>query len=531
MSFKFLCVSVLGLILSLPMLAQVEDESLGDLSAWGQRYLSSQEEEFAPDLWQGSDTKQLLEQLQDLRVSQLSPAGRELLRRVILSPAEAPDGEDSDELLAERAKWMMQLGEARAAAALAPRLESEIQNLDTETLAIDLDLAAGREASACAALAGPPRTEPYWLKLRAVCAVLSENYTEAELAIEVASAQDVNDPWLVEVIFAASGDLPNRPNARYDTGLNIALSTKTDLDTSRITLAGSRPDLAAAAAQRPGVPIDLKARFVQMAATRDLISSTKRRALLREHLSQPDYLPANNLEQTLAVVTASDSTLQDKARRLAQAFRAQSRADFSTYRHMAELFLPDLKRLRTNAESAEFALDFARASLAAGDNSQARRWLASLNITGAPEVDAFAWAKLEALAEMTRSDPSPALQSGVLERLIVSAESQSQKEQVADTLSLWMALNLNLSPAAREALNALSDEDRRLSPGALMHLQAAAQQGLIAETALSVLVALQTGKGTLSKSDMTALVRALRQIGVPDLATAFALESTAFWRD
>ena len=108
-------------------------------------------------------------------------------------------------------------------------------------------MASGNEASACQRLSGPVPEGTYWLKLRAVCAVLQENYSGAELAVEFASAQGLNDPWFIEAIFAASGDVPNPPNARFDTGLNIALSSKANLDTSRVTLSASRPDLAAAA--------------------------------------------------------------------------------------------------------------------------------------------------------------------------------------------------------------------------------------------------------------------------------------------
>ena len=150
-------------------LAQVEDEGMGELNAWGQRYLDIGEKEFPINLWRGSDDDTLLALLQSVRTAELTPAERSLLRRAVLSPATQPRGAQAEALLAERARLMLELGEARAAAALAPKLKQDPRGLDAETLAVDLDMASGQEASACATLAGPVKEGVYWLKLRAVC--------------------------------------------------------------------------------------------------------------------------------------------------------------------------------------------------------------------------------------------------------------------------------------------------------------------------------------------------------------------------
>ena len=133
----------------------------------------------------------------------LSPAERRLLRRAVLSPATRPVGAKAEALLAERARLMLELGEERAAADLVPHLQEETLGLDAETLAVDLDMASGQELSACSQLDGPVRDGGYWLKLRAVCAVLQDNVAGAQIAIEVAEIQGVMDEWTVAAIFAA----------------------------------------------------------------------------------------------------------------------------------------------------------------------------------------------------------------------------------------------------------------------------------------------------------------------------------------
>lgn len=511
--------------------AQIEDESLGELNAWGQRYLPTGEAEFATTLWRGSDNLVLLDKLDDLRVNHLSPAQRRLLRRIILSPAEAPRGDGSDALLAERARLMLALGEARAAAALVPNLPSDIRDLDAETLAVDLDMAAGREASACRALNGPLKEGVYWLKLRAVCAVLVDNFSGAELAIEFAEAQGFSDPWMIEAIFAASGDVPNPPNARYDSGLNIALSTKAELDTSRITLAGSRPDLAAAAAQRPGVPPDLKVRFATIASQVGLIDPQTRRQILLERLQQVDYEPTNSIERGLVILTTPETPMVDRAREIHRLLGEQSRAELAQYRSRAQLLLPDLRRIRATAETAEYALRFARASFAAGDNAQARRWLSSLDREGAPEVDPFTVSLLEAVDLMSGGDASLASQKAIAERLIEHLDEAEDADIAAELFSSWVGLGFQLDAKARAKLATTPVPESRIPSADMVAILASAHADAVAETGLRVLVAMQADNAPLAASDVVLLLQALKQIGADDIAADLALERLSYWQE
>ncbi|MEL6858784.1 MAG: hypothetical protein AAFO74_10390 [Pseudomonadota bacterium] len=423
--------AVFSVALSMPSAAQIESDGMGEISAWGQRYLSSNETEFPSSLWRNSDDETLLGLLQAVRASKLGPAERGLLRRVILSPATPPRGAMAEALLAERARLMLELGEARAAAALVPQLEQAAPGLDAETLAIDLDLASGQEASACGALNGPIRDGAYWAKLRAVCAVLRDNYSGAELAIEFAAAQGVQDDWMVEAIFAAAGDTPNPPGARFDTGLNIALSSKAALDTSRVTLAGDRPDLAAAAARRPNVPVELRARFAEMASERDLISPGERRDILLDRLADETYVPSTLIEQALASMI--DPLRETAAREsvLAAALQTSARYDLNRYRSTAQLFVPDLKAVLEAGPSNEFALDFAHAAMIAGDADLAMAWLETL--TPEPESEP------EPEPLLAEIDPlSAEIELGNLEGAMTEAVATAEAELVsleADALS------------------------------------------------------------------------------------------------
>ena len=510
--------------------AQIESEGMGDLSAWGTRYLSSSEKEFPTRLWSGSDDESLLKLLKSVRTNRLTPSERSLLRRVVLSPTERPRGENAEALLAERARLMLELGEARAAAALAPHLESKARGLDAETIAVDLEMASGQEASACRRVAGPLPEGKYWLKLRVVCAILQENYAGAELAVEFATTQGVNDPWFIEAVFAASGDVPSPPNARFDTGLNIALSSKANLDTSRVTMSGSRPDLAAAAAKRPGVPTELRARFAQIAAEIDLISAEDRRKIILDRLSDEDATASTAIEQALVSLADPEIPAGLKAQRLNSVLSTVSRADMVRYGGTAKLFLPDLKRLQRSPETAQYALSFAHAALAAGDGALARRWLSALEFEGAPEAEPFDIALLEAADLITGGDKSSASQRAVQARLIEAADTTARKNRAAEMLTFWTGFGLPLGPDARALLNESSDPRSRAKPGSLTALEAAARSGAIGETALLVLSQTKGEPSKLAAADLAVLLRTLRTIGAEDIAADLALEASEFWK-
>ncbi|MEM8616269.1 MAG: hypothetical protein AAGF20_04975, partial [Pseudomonadota bacterium] len=511
--------------------AQVKSEGMGDISAWGARYLNTGEPEFPPDVWSRSDDETLLSLMQEARTLRMSPAERQLLRRVVLSPATAPRGDQAEALLSQRARLMLALGEARAAAALAPKLKPDARSFDAETLAVDLDMASGREASACARARGPLPEGEYWLKLRAVCAALRENFTGAELAVEVATAQGLRDPWFVEAIFAASGTVPNPPFARFDTGLHIALSSKANLDTSRVTLSSNRPDLAAAAAQRQGVPVALKARFAEIASEIDLISPQNRREILLEQLGDEDYTPATQVEQTLAIFqdnTASAEVLTD---RLASTLRSSARRDFQRYAADAALLKAELQALAPTSETARHAMTFARATLVTGDSTLARRWLGALEYDGAAKPEAFQLAVFEATDLMTRGTRNRTAAVEAMRGLIETATTPQHKRQAAHLLTLWTAFDEPLPPNVRSFILSQKEQGQRLPAEQLVALKAAALADAKGEVSLMVLVITDGAAQRLNASDLAALLVALRQIGAEDIARQFVLETSGVWLD
>ncbi|MEO0607837.1 MAG: hypothetical protein AAFY82_06365 [Pseudomonadota bacterium] len=527
----FAALLVIALSVAGPVSAQIEDESMDDLNAWGQRLLASGEKEFPTSLWRGSDDEKLLALLQSVRAADLSPAERALLRRAVLSPATAPDGENAEALLAERVRLMLELGEARAAAALAPQLKQDPRGLDGETLAVDLDLASGREASACAALAGPIKEGTYWVKLRAVCAVLQDNFAGAQLAIEMAGAQDVNDDWMIAAIFAASGDSPEPPKARFDSGLNIALSTKAGLDPSTLTLAADRPDLAAAIARREDVPLKLRARFAEIASAFNLISGDEHRDILLEGLANLELEAASQIEQVLQDL--NDPLIDDETRLLGlnTALQNAARSDLSTFRSVSDLFLTDLRALPQNALSAEYGLQFARAAMIAGDRELAQSWLATRDIEGVSQPDPYQIAVLEAVDILAGGEASLASLRAIEKRLVATAESTPREIQTVRILTSWTGIGLPLTPVGRDFVASVVDRGERIPQGQMTSLKAATNGGAFGEAVMSMLSMTNGDAKQLAPSDFATLLDILIDMDAPEIASDLAIEASNFWKD
>ncbi|MEM1088432.1 MAG: hypothetical protein AAGH90_11950 [Pseudomonadota bacterium] len=529
MSFRSALFSAAVLVTPLGAAAQVESEGMSDITAWGARYLEASEGEFPARLWQRSSDETLLELMREAKTTRITPTERMLLRRVILSPTRRPRGNKADELLAERARLMLALGEAEAAAALVPRLETEARGIDAETLAVDLALARGDEATACrrvySAAALPEGM--YWLKLSAVCAVLREEFARAEFAVELATTQGLNDPWFINAIFAASGDVPDPPNARFDSGLNIALSAKADLDQSRITTSSSRPDLAAAAAVRPGVPPELAERFATLAGEAALLSPQQQRRILMARMQDEAYTPQNAVQSAMSGFRDPALNAGEKARRLDSALRAASRGDLSRLRTTVLVLLPELQQLSRTPETATYALTFAKASLVAGDTRLAQAWLATHGLADIETRDAFEVAKLEALGFLTDPEPSRAQQNSLQAALIEAAKSDVQRTQAARLLTLWQGFGLALGPDARSLISSYRDTGKRLDAGRVSAIEAAAQSGAIGETVLRILAETNRAPDKIAARDMAALIAALRQVGADDAAQSLAVEASS----
>lgn len=513
----------------------MQSGALPDADLWTVGFLPAGETALPAGSWAASDSSDLLVLTRTARTRNLSPFEQTLMRALVLSAGKAPEGAKSDDLLAERARLMFQIGEASAGAQLLPTLKVAPTGLKPEEVAVDLQLAIGQTDAACLNGVGDGREGAFWARLRAVCFALADNYEEAELAIELAGAQGAEDAWLSRAIFAASGALPNKPEARFDSGLALAISAKAGLEPSINTIANSRLDLAGAIARQDTFSPSMRVQAAGIAAEAGLLSGEAHRALYKALVATDGFSPRTPLEVALHTSLTQGNDDGAKARSLRAALRT-SRGNAARYSAVSRLLLVDIKALTPAPELERMVVDFVNASLAAGAPEEAARWAAGATGTNG---DKFERAWSAGIIALARGEvPEGGAESGaerLADTLIGEAKTSQQKQAVTRLFVLWSAAGINLPPKARALLAratapAAADVRKPVAPELLASIAAAADAGAGAETVLRVIAITQGDADRLAAGDAAAMTRALRALGQDDAARQLALEAMGFWQ-
>lgn len=517
--------------LALPAVsAQVEVGGLEAVDPFGIGFLEDGERAMPTDMWKASRTDDLLPLMRKVRTRNLTPAERSLLRRVVLSPAARPDGDDAGDVLAERARILYELGEARAAADLMGRLEENPRGLDGEAVAVDLQLALGNRRSACRD-ASRPQDGRFWAKLRAVCAVLKDDQGAAELAVEFAQSAGVEDDWFYEAVL--SPGLPEgseRPPARFDTGLNLELSTKLGLEPPDNAITPTRPDLATAMATRQSLPVGIRVLAAGLAAESGLMDASTHRELYSRLLETEGFQPARPIEVAVLAFDDADAGDSERARKLAMALRS-SAANPARFAAVSRLFADDLMRLPRNPKTVRYALTFARAELAAGRLERAGAWSRATRIKDAPPVDEFDHALVDGLILLARPRQETERLEAVADRLVEHAQGQARKGDAARLFALWTALDIPPTAAGRALMAAQPpNPEAGGSDWRMLAIQAAAEADAAGEAVLSILSLTRGDPSRLPEADLIAIIDALAAIGADDVSRDLALEAAGYWK-
>ncbi len=533
MSFRRACL-LAAILFAFPLAApaQVESGELSEIDAWAFSGLDPDELPLPGGVWPASDAGDLLPLLQAVRTRGLTPAESGLLRRAVLSPAAAPSGEEDSKLLAERARLMFETGETAAAVLFLPQVDALPDGRDPAELAADLQLALGETAEACATLGeGTGEAEPdapFWTKLRAVCFALEDNAPAAELALELAVSQGIDDPWFFNAIFAASGVTTLDPGARFDTGLALALSGHAGLKASTGTITAARPDLAAELARRDGFPPDLRVIAAGIAAEAGLLSAEDHRAAYRALLALDGFTPKTPIEAALAAAWSETETPAARTRAMEEVLNAAT-GNLARFAAVSRLLAADLAALAPSDETARAALAFARAGLAAGDAGLAAKWRANAGLAD-PPAPAFDLAWTEGLLVLAGREADDL--EGLSNRLLASADGRARRDAMRRLFALWNGVGIPLTSAARASLeDPPGPMPQAASPMLARALLAAASAGASGETVLRALALTGGDPYALPAPDTALIVEALAEAGAGDLARTLALEATGYWKE
>lgn len=525
-----------------PSAAQsVEVSGLGPIDPWGSGFLAGSEGALSSDLWTGSIAPDLVALMGRIGTGGperpgLTPTERSLLRRVVLSAGTRPSGEavtpsGADALMAERIRLIRVLGEDEAALSLMRASGDPALANDARRLGIDRDLAAGREAAACAQAGSAAGTEGFDLKARAVCFALADDAEGAELSLELAASAGVNDAWLSAAVLQALVPNPKKPPvARLNSGLNAAASLAGELKLPVNGMDAVPAGLAMTLAERADLPSDWRVQAALAVIESGTGDAGRIRRVLAPLISDPAFVAGTPLAQALVAAENPELTPAEKAARYSEALKAAGTGP-DRFLGVASQLAQPISALPRSEEVQPQALLFARAALVRRDIGEAGRWIGLARATSttetAPDFDS---ALLTALVHVAADQRNSLALADALTTLGEQADTPARREAAARVMAMISALGKPLGPQARSFLAAnLKADGQTLEPGEVLRLAALTSADTRAELFLRV-VRLSGGQiDRLTVRDSAALVSALRAAGQETEARALALEALKVW--
>jgi len=365
----------------------VQVDSLQAINADEAGVLTSESGALGTGLWKGTARRLVDTLMTGLPITAPSPVLRDLLSRLLLSPARVPEGsDDTDESLIEkRVRLLVAMSNLRGAEQLLNALPTQARTgalLEAES---DMRLLAGDHARACnlAKREMPIRPTAYWQKVFVICQVIDGERDKAALSVSLmrelgegdetylmladaltAEAEielkslPAPDPMLMAMARIAKVGLPGDALAANQPAVLNAIATSPNVSKAMRLEAAERADASGA------LPIEI---LRQLYTSVDFSESNLANPLSRAEVEFGPMVRAllyhAALVQTLPVAQA------EAVQRAFDLAREEGR-----YGSMAKIFQPVLRRIPPSSDLLWFAPEAIRAFIAAGNDDRARPW-------------------------------------------------------------------------------------------------------------------------------------------------------------
>lgn len=550
----FAAIALTATLLTAPTAgAQVSSAPLAQVDVWGVGWIGANEGAIPAGFWANSSGKTLGPVMAAIQPHDLSPAGREMLGRILMSRSKGPP--DGDALIAERLRLLEQLGESARSADLRKRYPKTDWGKAGDRLGAEVALLQGDTDAACAAARGLSAADADALPVKATCATLAGDANASLMVEQIAKTNETLGVWMIGALGAISTPGLKKPDGRFGSAVEAAISVAAQLPTTAASFAGTPPDVAAAVAlntkatneqRRAAMRVAFnggKLKPADVAAILALKDDAPAKAPARGAAARPDYLA-----QAIAASTDKDATPESKAGAYVAALRsAETQADGQL---IASALAGAIKALPRNDATLPYAEPMARAALVAGDAKLAGDWRKHLGTAAKDKQDAWAMARIDLMlsyAGATNEKPA-----NILDRMLAAApypaptaapattpakspaaaDQQLAVRRIENTraLFLYTGTGRDLTADQRATLAAQRTAGRGVSDSAIARVAAAARQDADAEAALAAIGQLGSDTSALSFAGLSDLLTQLLAIGMTGDVNALALESLQAWK-
>lgn len=539
---RLLAAALLATVIAAPASAQVTSNSLPATDPWGVGWLGTNDGPLPITFWDNTNEAGLGPLFTALKPRELAPSARLALRRIVMSKAKGPGGVT---LIPERLRLLEELGESEGANDLRRRYKDTDWGKQADLMSAEFDLARGEKDAACAA-AGKQTSDKAWLPVRALCAALSGDIGAANVLVErIVSTDEATGLWLLGALAAINAPELKKPEGRYGTPFEAAVSVAAKLPVAANAMAGMRADIAAAIATNSGATQTQRRAALRVAVDGGKLKAADVAAVLA---LTPDVAPARGAKPDLlvqAVTLATDKAATPTAKAAAYAAALKGAETLSDARIAALGLLAAIKALPRDDATLAYAELFARANLVAGDVGQAGEWRKHLGTMAADKQDAWAVARLDLMLSLAgaktdkpvvlldrmiaATQPRPDAKPGAAAN---SGEQQLAIRRIENTRMLFLHVGIGreLSGDQRTLLSTLRTAGRGVSDAAIARITAAARQDADGEAALAAIGQLGNDVSALSFAGLSDLLTQLTTVGMGKDAEAIALEAMQVWK-
>ena len=554
-----------GIQIETDMLQAIDPDSFGVLEA--------DQGGFGIEMWSGSDRRIVEWLLPKLPVTAHSRVMRDLMRRLLLSNATAPQGaSDGPSLIALRISGLMAMGDMEAVESL---LAVASVHLDDEALLraqVNNLFLVNDSAGACPNIRTAIRKSQdiFWQKGLIFCQALSGEHDRAVLGVDLMREQGMDaDSVFFKLVGSLLGEWEGKIDSLSDpTALQLAIARAGNLRLPGDVTQTRNPALLAAIAISPNADPEIRLAAAEKAESAGTLSTES----LRQIYASIEFT-SEELESALTTAEAIDgprgralllrtAQVQDVPTAQAEvllAFLASAR-DGGLYETAAYVIAPTLVEMVPAAELIWFAEEAGRVLIFTGALEQAMGWydLAEQESAGIPEAGQ---AKARLWPLILISDPeeltpldgamteawmkqavvvSPMPQEGGVEFPAAAANAGPEAEYRVDMLlglldavgnpvdiSIWEGRTQQAAVIGDNTLENVSLPAPALPPPVLWYgLRVAAEELRLGETILFALVSLgHDGLDRVNPITMNEVISRLRLVGLDTESRALALEA------
>ena len=509
---------------------------------------------FGHDMWQGTRRGIVEAMLPELPVRTVSPTLRSLMRRLLLSTAQAPAADPKAEktvsLIGLRVEQLAAMGDTASVEQLlkmAPTRSIDAALARSEVDALFLDNDTARACPLVASQAGVSDSL-YWRKAYVFCLALAGERDKAALGAQILREQGgeqdkVFSDLLDTLVGWARPKIDRMPNAQP---LHFAMARAAKVPLPNDVLASNHPAILRTIATTPSLGNELRADAAERAEAMGVLETKVLRDLYasinfsKDQLEKPlsaaqaDRTP---LSRALLYRRALQETVPTALAQILHQALTLAR-DGGRYQSQARVYKDLLAKLTPSRDFVWFAPEATRALLAAGDSLGAENWYEILRVAAVLDEKAAAMKnRLAPLVRLAGAVPDSEWKADAAAAwLYAIVTNEEEKPADAADVRARSYLMLNLLEAMGDIVND-SEWERimvaaplgsAIFPNGAVWRQAntAAVSGRVAETVM--LNAIMVGQGNLGQIDSTVMrtaVENLRGVGLVDDARVLAVEA------